>query len=269
MEKPNFDSKEYRDKLADDLKEMKKTDPEMAQTVLSEEKNTTRYKIAEDVNSEKRPERVEFFKELRNSIKEGDLSKYFEYKKSKELYKKETLAEDLHFSQGELKEMAKDFIINDKLKGAGSLVLGEEGSGTISNYEIKSAIEGFLIGIGYKPAENKETNLFILNELLKKNIRKADYFGFAAWQNEAIEPETALAIVDQANPSSFAVKSEEYKTVFNNNNGMAWMEKDGKKIQEGFSKEFLTEFIKNHPNSKIHLSGRIDRNFNLTFIFSN
>ena len=44
--KEDFNSQEYRDNLAKDLKEIKKTDPKKAQEVLEGEKNTKEYKVA-------------------------------------------------------------------------------------------------------------------------------------------------------------------------------------------------------------------------------
>ncbi len=103
----NFDKMGYRDNLAKDLKDIRKDDPEMAQTVLHEEQQTSRYKTAEKFNVDERPDRVEFFKELRSSIKEGKLDKYFDFKNSSKIYKDGTLAEVLNFSKEELREIAK------------------------------------------------------------------------------------------------------------------------------------------------------------------
>lgn len=59
MEKSNFDSQGYRDNLAKDLKEIRKTDPEMAQGVLAEEKNTIRYKEAGNIHTEEREKLID------------------------------------------------------------------------------------------------------------------------------------------------------------------------------------------------------------------
>lgn len=53
----NFNAKEYRDNLAKDLKEIRKTDPEKAQQVLNEKQQTTLYKKAETIQKEDRKEK--------------------------------------------------------------------------------------------------------------------------------------------------------------------------------------------------------------------
>ncbi len=53
----NFNAKEYRDNLAKDLKEIRKTDPEKAQQVLNEKQQTTLYKKAETIQKEGRKEK--------------------------------------------------------------------------------------------------------------------------------------------------------------------------------------------------------------------
>lgn len=45
MENLNFNTNEYRDNLAKDLKEIRKDDPEMAQKVIKEERKTIRYNL--------------------------------------------------------------------------------------------------------------------------------------------------------------------------------------------------------------------------------
>lgn len=50
----NFNAKEYRDNLAKDLKEIRKTDPEKAQKVLESDKQTIRYQEAKRVYDKER-----------------------------------------------------------------------------------------------------------------------------------------------------------------------------------------------------------------------
>lgn len=52
MEKPNFNAKEYRDNLAKDLKEIRKTDPEKAQKFLKEIRKTEEYLEAQRQHTE-------------------------------------------------------------------------------------------------------------------------------------------------------------------------------------------------------------------------
>ncbi len=66
MEK--FNHKQYRDNLAQDLKDIHKTDPEMAQKVLGEEKETTRYKYSKDLQDKERVYKLE--NKTKNDIEE-------------------------------------------------------------------------------------------------------------------------------------------------------------------------------------------------------
>lgn len=54
MEKQKFNSQNYRDNLAKDLKDFRKSDLDEAQKILEEEKKTSRYKMAEGSHSKER-----------------------------------------------------------------------------------------------------------------------------------------------------------------------------------------------------------------------
>lgn len=77
----NFNPKEYRDNLAKDLKDTRKTDTEKAQEVLSEAQETEGYQEAKKIHQENRKEmrEKEFEKEFGITIvdlkKEGGLNK--------------------------------------------------------------------------------------------------------------------------------------------------------------------------------------------------
>lgn len=265
MELPKFNPKKFRDDLAKDLKNLRKTDPEIALEVLNSEKNTTRFQVAEDVNSEKRPERVEFINKLRNSIKEGSLKEYNKYRHSgmsllNKSYKEGDLIKILNFSQEELREIARKFLIDQKSFSHGSPREGE-----------MNFVQGFLGEIGYKDTEkNKENDLFILGEMIKKfaqeekDSREGNIPEKYSWEIEDIynfgteiydtfmTPETALILLENDND------------YYSENLDFA----EGENIKKDVSKKDLIEEIKKHPNAKIKVKEGLNNRFNDTFIFS-
>lgn len=71
----NFNAKEYRDNLAKDLKEIRKTDPEKAQEVLAEAQETEEYQEAKRIHLENKSIKVKELKEIKECIGESFLSK--------------------------------------------------------------------------------------------------------------------------------------------------------------------------------------------------
>lgn len=73
----NFNYQEYRNNLAKDLKEIRKTDPEEARSVLEEEKQTTEYKEAENVITENRKQDQINFRIIEEEYRKEDLLKNY------------------------------------------------------------------------------------------------------------------------------------------------------------------------------------------------
>ena len=67
--KENFDTKNYRDNLAKDLKDIRENDPEKAQQVLEEEQKTIRYQESNTIHAENR-KGIQDKPKLTNEIKE-------------------------------------------------------------------------------------------------------------------------------------------------------------------------------------------------------
>ncbi len=176
MEKPNFDTHAYRDSLAQNLREIRKDDPEMAQDILDEEKNLTRYKESEKYNIEERPNRVEFFEELRKSILDGKLDKYFEFKKSSRIYSDGEIANVLHFSPDELHAIAvKTYKDNGEGLSSWELLGKPETSMMDSRFR---AYHRILKEIGFEPTEKEAGKVFC--ELSHgTEERPKEYFGKA------------------------------------------------------------------------------------------
>lgn len=97
-----FSSKNYRDNLAKDLKEIRKEDRELAKTVLEEEQKTTRYDMANKANAQDRKKRVEDFHEMRENILQGNFVKLDVIKSQI----KTNVIESLNFTHEELQEIA-------------------------------------------------------------------------------------------------------------------------------------------------------------------
>ena len=67
--KENFNSQGYRDNLAKDLKDIRETDPELAQKILTEEKESIRYNLAKKENASSKAIK-------RSSMEKADPEKY-------------------------------------------------------------------------------------------------------------------------------------------------------------------------------------------------
>jgi hypothetical protein len=154
MEKPNFNTQEYRDNLAKDLKEIRKDDTEKAHEVLDIIKTTTNYKEAEEANVN----RIVTDKIAKEAKKEKD--NFISYEKSleEEIYK----FEHGKFNVVEVGQSNKEIL--DKALEIGMPVQEDvfvAMSGGSNNYELLKAIDSEL-----KDADQKRLEVFFVNEFV-------------------------------------------------------------------------------------------------------
>ncbi len=225
----NFDSKNYRDNLAEDLKDIRKTDPETAQQVLKYEKGGIRYQEAEGVAKEKRKaiqdgigDLFEFFKgkytkdQIALSPEEiNENTKIYNGPFVKDIFKKLPLSIERvyeNFPDGEVK--FKEIVVGNGPK------TGEEFKTAIraAGREVQGDAAEIMKYITYSP-DSKKLHLVILTE---KQLGKGDdYYHGNGWNMDAralelglklvpaeVGPELALQYTDQPYEDRLFINSE-------------------------------------------------------------